>query len=272
MRLYEMMNKKQLKMIANIVDRNSGKRKMLGTKPRKGDWVQDIQGRKYEIHSVNKGYVYANTGTSTREVFALTDLQPDRNQDLWIEKMDESVVNESKFKAFLQETSVQSALDIDEPEVGKKYDDEAVADRKSRLLAAIKQLRGQTVDDEAKEAMMADLNDKLDKWENVDSETAPPDPPPPKDDGSVEKDDPGSHDDPEPSEQPRGPEKEREEDHAQDDKDRDEKKGEMSREEDQDDEERARANDKQAQKQNLAAKKKKQKNEGRLIKSRIFKL
>jgi len=178
----------------------------------------------------------------------------------------------SRFKIFMKEASVQDALGIDEPEVGKKYDDEAVAARKSQLEAAIKQLRGQSMDDEAKEAMMADLNDKLDKWENVDSETAPPEPPPPKDDGSMEKDDPGSHDDPEPSEQPREPEKDREDDHAQDDKDRDEKKGEMSREEDQDDEEKARANDKQAQKQNTAAKKKKQKNEGRLIKSRIFKL
>ncbi len=217
MRLYEMMNKKQLKFIADKVARDEAEKKLKDKSKRKK-------------------------------------------------------TNESRFKQFLKETSVQDALSIDEPEVGKKYDDEAVADRKSRLLDAIKQLRGQTADDEAKEAMMADLNDKLEKWENVGDETAAPDPPPAKDDGSMEKDDPGTHDDPEPSEQPREPEKDREADEKQADKDRDEEDTAQGKEEDQKDDEKARANDKQAQKQNLAAKKKKPKNEGRLIKSRIFKL
>jgi len=81
----------------------------------------------------------------------------------------------SRLKSFMKESSVTDALDISEPEIGKKYDDEAVASRKKRIQAAIKQLRGQSmVDDEAKEAMLADLNDKLDKWENVEDETAAP--------------------------------------------------------------------------------------------------
>ncbi len=215
MRLYEMMNKKQLKMIADIVARDEKAKK---------------------------------------------------------DKKKKTPVKESRLSAFLKEASVQAALGISEPEIGKKYDDEAIADRKSKIQAAIEDLKGQSIDDEAKEAMMADLTDKLDKWTNVDSETAAPEPPPPKDDGSMEKDDPGAHDDPEPAEQPREPEKDREAEHKQDDKDREEQDSADNKEENQDDEEKARANDKQAQKQKTAAKKKKVKNEGRLIKSRIFKL
>ena len=82
-----MMNKKQLKMIAGIVDRNEGKRKKLGMKPKKGDWVQDVYGKKFEINSINKGYVWVDTDTTKREVFVVSELTPDHNQNLWIQTL-----------------------------------------------------------------------------------------------------------------------------------------------------------------------------------------
>ena len=80
------MNKIQLAMIAKVVARNEGNRKKLGMKPEKGDWVQDVYGKIYMIHSINKGYVYADTGTTEREVFTVAELSPDHNQNLWVMK------------------------------------------------------------------------------------------------------------------------------------------------------------------------------------------
>lgn len=77
---------------------------------------------------------------------------------------------------FMREDT-SDALNVNEPEVSKKYSDEYVAKRIAIIQDALKKIRGKSMDDEAKEAIMADLNDKLDKWENVDNETKAPEPP-----------------------------------------------------------------------------------------------
>lgn len=84
---------------------------------------------------------------------------------------------------FMKEDETSTALDIDEPGVGKKYDDEYIQKRVDIIQKAIKKVRGQKMEDSAKEAIMADLNDKLDKWENVEKETKPAPPPAPPADG-----------------------------------------------------------------------------------------
>ncbi len=81
-----------------------------------------------------------------------------------------------RFEKFMREDT-SDALNVDEPEVAKKYSEEYVAKRIAIIQDAIKKVRGKSMDDEAKEAIMADLNDKLDKWENVDKETKAPEPP-----------------------------------------------------------------------------------------------
>ena len=108
------------------------------------------------------------------------------------------------------------ALNVDEPEVAKKYSDEYVAKRIAIIQDALKKVRGKSMDDEAKEAIMADLNDKLDKWENVDKETAATEPPataPPE----------GGEEAPEePADEPAPDEKEKEaEDKAKEDEEKD---------------------------------------------------
>ena len=82
-----------------------------------------------------------------------------------------------RFVKFMKE-DVTDALEVNEPEVGKKYSDEYVSKRIDIIQNAIKKVRGQKMNDDAKEAIMADLNDKLDKWENVDKETKAPKPVP----------------------------------------------------------------------------------------------
>ena len=78
-----------------------------------------------------------------------------------------------RFEKFMREDT-SDALNVDEPEVSKKYSDEYVAKRIAIIQDALKKVRGKSMDDEAKEAIMADLNDKLDKWENVEKETKAP--------------------------------------------------------------------------------------------------
>ena len=91
-----------------------------------------------------------------------------------------------RFKRFLVEDSISSALSLDEPEVGRKYGTSAVKRKVVTIKSAIDTLSKKEQTD-ATEAQMADLEDKLDKWQNVDSETKPSDTqdttePPPEDD------------------------------------------------------------------------------------------
>jgi len=79
-----------------------------------------------------------------------------------------------RFKRFLVEDSISSALSLDEPEVGRKYGTSAVKRKLEMIQSAINTLSKKQQTD-ATEAQMADLEDKLDKWQNVDSETEPAD-------------------------------------------------------------------------------------------------
>lgn len=84
-----------------------------------------------------------------------------------------------RFKNYVNE-NYKKALNIGEPEVGSKYSDDAVQRRITTIEAGIKDAN-KLPDDEHKEGILADLEDKLDKWSNVDQETeAPKAPAPPE--------------------------------------------------------------------------------------------
>jgi hypothetical protein len=79
-----------------------------------------------------------------------------------------------RFTRFLKESVIDDALKVDEPSVRRKYSEEGVKKKLDLIQKAIKELRGSSkYDDDAKDAIMADLEDKQDKWSNVDSETKP---------------------------------------------------------------------------------------------------
>jgi len=87
-----------------------------------------------------------------------------------------------RLSQFLKENEVSSALNITEPEMGKKYDEEQIRGYLSKIKAAVKSLRSEP-DSEAKDSKMADLLDKKSKWENVNTETTPEEPAPDGEDG-----------------------------------------------------------------------------------------
>lgn len=65
-----------------------------------------------------------------------------------------------------EEDSIKKALSIPEPEVGETYSDEEVKE----YITVLKDALGSKGADGA---MIKDIQDKLDKWENVDVETKP---------------------------------------------------------------------------------------------------
>jgi len=65
-----------------------------------------------------------------------------------------------------EEDVIKKALSIPEPEVGETYSDEEVKE----YITVLKDALGSKGADGA---MIKDIQDKLDKWENVDSETKP---------------------------------------------------------------------------------------------------
>jgi len=77
-----------------------------------------------------------------------------------------------RFKNYINE-NYKKALNIGEPETGGKYSDDSVARRIKEIEAGIKDAN-KLPDDEHKEGIIADLEDKLDKWQNVDQETEAP--------------------------------------------------------------------------------------------------
>lgn len=72
-----------------------------------------------------------------------------------------------------EEDAVKKALEIEEPAVGEEYSDEEVKWRISDIKDAIEVQKKNGVESEADNALLKDLEDKLDKWENVDKETEP---------------------------------------------------------------------------------------------------
>ncbi len=77
-----------------------------------------------------------------------------------------------RFTKFLKEDIIKTALGIDEPKVKGKYSADSVTRRLETIKKAIAALKGKKADD-ATEAMMADLEDKQDKWQNLEAETEP---------------------------------------------------------------------------------------------------
>ena len=150
---------------------------------------------------------------------------------------------------FLEENVVQDALAVDEPEVGGKYDDDMINKRLDLIQKAIKELRGKEMDDDAKEAMMADLNDKLDKWENVEQEIKPTKPAAKKPEG----------------EKPEDLKKDLDAKAGDRKKEREEKSKEKTAEREKETEKTHKDNQKRTEMKKKAA----EKTEGRLIKSRI---
>jgi hypothetical protein len=71
-----------------------------------------------------------------------------------------------------EEDIVKKALDLDEPEIDTKYSDESII-RRTEIIEDAIMAAEKIKDDEAREAIIADLEDKLDKWENVKKETEP---------------------------------------------------------------------------------------------------
>lgn len=71
-----------------------------------------------------------------------------------------------------EEDVVKKGLSVAEPEVGEEYSDELVKEYISIIKNAIAAQEKEEMNDAAK-AMLKDLEDKLNKWENLDSETEP---------------------------------------------------------------------------------------------------
>ena len=67
--------------------------------------------------------------------------------------------------------NIQKGLSIGEPEVGEDYSDEEVKKNITAIKDAIAAQKSKGTESDADESIMKDLEDKLDKWENVDSET-----------------------------------------------------------------------------------------------------
>ena len=73
---------------------------------------------------------------------------------------------------YLNEDDIQKGLSVDEPESGGKYSDDVVKINIKIVEKALSIAKKQE-DSEANNAIVADLEDKLDKWKNVDKETKP---------------------------------------------------------------------------------------------------
>jgi len=112
-----------------------------------------------------------------------------------------------------EEGAVQSALDIEEPEVDGKYSERVINDNIDKIEKAISKL-GKPKDD-AEEAILSDLEDKLDKWNNVDKETKPAGPGKPPEGEQPAGEEPPKEEEPPAEEKPEEelpPEEEEEED------------------------------------------------------------
>lgn len=70
-----------------------------------------------------------------------------------------------------EEDNIKKGLSIKEPEVGNDYSDEEVKEYIATIKDAISAQKSKGTESEADAAIMKDLEDKLDKWENIDSET-----------------------------------------------------------------------------------------------------
>lgn len=164
-----------------------------------------------------------------------------------------------RFVKFLNEDVIKTALNIDEPETGKKYSDDRIAVRKKTLEKALKAAdKKKFANDDAREAIMADLQDKLDKWSSVDKETAAPKPVAPPAEGPPEDDQAAADAEAEDAEADDAKAKEKEGQEIDKEKEKEDK--EIDKEKDKEEKEKEKEKKKQNQ----------QKKESRLIKSKIY--
>jgi hypothetical protein len=77
-----------------------------------------------------------------------------------------------RYYKYLTEDAVSKALDIPEPEVGKKYPPEKVKRYVQTIDAAISAMTSKE-ESEANDAVVSDLRDKKSKWKGVKKETKP---------------------------------------------------------------------------------------------------
>lgn len=118
-----------------------------------------------------------------------------------------------RLRYFLKEEDiVQTALDIIEPKVKGKYSERVIKNNKETIEKAISKV-GEPKD-EAEEAILSDLEDKLEKWNNIEKETKPAGPiksdnPPPE---GGEEPPPEEEEEPPPKEEEEPPPEEEEED------------------------------------------------------------
>ena len=167
-----------------------------------------------------------------------------------------------RFVRYLKEDVIKQALNISEPETGRKYSDKLVTKRIDIINQAMKKLE-KSVDDEAGEAQMADLEDKRGKWSNVDQETKAPEPVPAAPPEGEEGEEPEEKEAAAAEKEDKDAEKE-EKEVEQDEKDQ-EKEGASAEKEDRDKEKKNRKKENEKDRQFS----KKMKQENRLIKSRI---
>lgn len=160
-----------------------------------------------------------------------------------------------RFLRYLKENNISNALSIEEPKIGKKYAEKLINKRIDTIQSAIKQAE-KKVDDKSTEAILADLEDKLDKWSNVDKETSAPKAVLPKEE--------------QPEEQP--PEEEQPEESPEEGPTPEEQETEKDKERDKDQEENQKEEDKEKKdrkKKNKEKREKLQKKESRIIRSKI---
>jgi two-component system chemotaxis sensor kinase CheA len=85
---------------------------------------------------------------------------------------------------YLYEDAIRDGLEVSEPEINRDYSDEFVKNNIKTIKTALSQTKKKKFsDEETKSSVVADLEDKLNKWKNVDKETKAPPPPPPEDAG-----------------------------------------------------------------------------------------
>lgn len=77
-----------------------------------------------------------------------------------------------RLKNFLNEDIVKQALDLPEPETGGDYPSEKVKRYLDMINKALEAMKKKEEND-ANDAIVADLRDKKEKWSNIDKETKP---------------------------------------------------------------------------------------------------
>jgi len=119
-----------------------------------------------------------------------------------------------KLRQLLEGSIIDQALSLPEPEVGGDYASEKVKRYIEICTKALDAMKSKDNND-ANDAIVADIRDKKKKWGNVDKETAPvkvkQEEPPPEDEEDPKGEPPPEEEEPPPEEEEPPPEEEEEE-------------------------------------------------------------